>query len=292
MLFFAFLVFVAQALSQQAKQPGKNPTLGDNQQQAKDKKEECKNKKTDSPNPMPMLPIDDRRPGDGIKEKAQRATQDAHDSPRTWRNIFKDPTSVFTGTLALFTVFLVLVGIRQVWISRNTEIRQLRAYVFVTRLDIGNIGGPPPTIAGGGPIPGGPWIYKPDSGPIVTMTFKNSGQTPAYNMTCHSNLRLGEYPPVPALFKFKETPSPTSKTPIPPGGIAQQAINKKLPISPEGVQKLNAGVAAIYFYGAIVYIDAFGKQRRTNFRHFYNNSAEMAGIEGAMTACDEGNEAD
>ncbi len=265
-----FLVFATCALSQQAQQPIKSHALGDNQQQAKDKKEECENKKADPSKPMPMLPIDNRRPGDGIKDKAQRATQDAYDSPRTWRHIFKDPTSVFTGGLALFTIGLVLIGIRQVWVSRDIGKRQLRAYISPDKFVLKNAIGP---IA-----------------PSLVAVFKNSGQTPAFHMTCCSDIGWGRFPPS-INFSLAEDVLGGSRGTIGPGACFTQDYPLGKPFSEDDKRGLESEKAAIYFYGYVSYRDIFDEPHKTRFRVYYTGGLG-SGKPILLSACSEGNEAD
>ena len=62
--------------------------------------------------------------------------------------------------IAICTIILVLVGLGALWVARDSEKRQLRAYVYVI-----------PAISN----------FIPGQHPVISFDIKNGGLTPAYN---------------------------------------------------------------------------------------------------------------
>jgi hypothetical protein len=60
-------------------------------------------------------------------------------------------------------------------------------------------------------------------------------------------------------------------------------------ISAETIKALKAGTRAIYLYGEIHYIDAFKRAQCTKYR--YMTGGNVGFRDGAVAACEEGNEA-
>lgn len=177
------------------------------------------------------------------------------------------------------------------FIMRNTAIRQLRAYVFINGIIIGNISGVPPSNAiRQTPIPFGPWVFQPEKGPVVMISLKNSGQTPAYEVTYRATLGYREYP----LGEKPLVPAPlppfSSKSTMPPGAIAGHEFEFPAPLDDARIDALKKGTAAIYVFGKIFYRDAFKKKRFSNFRFIHNNISGPIGKTTAMTVCENGNE--
>jgi len=292
-LFFAMVIISAHTFSQQDQEPIKNPPFIENHQQADSQEKQGEKEAQAYKNPASALPINEiKTPTDKLSPK-EYEQRNAVNRPRSWGDVFKDPTSVFTGILALFTIFLVIAGAAQLAIARDTEKRQLRAYVFLEAISIGNVFGDPPRVDSATGLPQkGPWIYRPKHGPIVEATIKNSGQTPAYDMVCAGNLVLREYPPGIGPFPHEAIRPPTSKSTLPANGVATQTATMKRPLKKEEFEGLVSGKYAIYYCGTIFYKDVFKENRRTRFRHFYNYSVVSAGIPDRFTSCEEGNEAD
>jgi hypothetical protein len=81
------------------------------------------------------------------------------------------------GIYTLLTLGIAVVALCQLQTSRDSEQRQLRAYVGVVH-------------------PNGPLIdhATPPGIPLVVFDIKNFGQTPAYKMTYRSAIAVGPYP--------------------------------------------------------------------------------------------------
>jgi hypothetical protein len=209
------------------------------------------------------------------------------DYHKKWRDIINNPSDIFTGIVAIFTILLVIAGGWQVSIARATT-RQLRAYVFVNDISIFNVANPI------NPLPKdykktGAEINRPDDGPIVAMTIKNSGQTPAYEVVNEGHICIQEFP-LNSDLPFEPSSRFITKTAIPPGGITTKNLAMR-PLTQKEVSQLRNGTMAIYVYGKIIYKDTFGKSRFTNFRVMHFAAAQSIGIGTGLTICEEGNEA-
>jgi hypothetical protein len=195
----------------------------------------------------------------------------------------------FNGLLVAIVFLQWLWMVRQGRWMRATQ----RAFMFIDTIDMVNVTGDPPS-----PIPGqippqvGPWIFRPTDGPISIMIIKNSGQTPAFDVIHSANICVQEYPPTSDLPAKDKSPVPfTTRTAIPPNGKTSKTIKIQQPLTDIEVANLIAGTHAIYVYGDIIYKDAFGKDRFTNFRLMYNGIFAIMGTTTVMTICEEGNEA-
>ncbi len=270
MPFIALLVFATCAFSQQAQQPINNPAVADHKQQAKGPEQERQNIKPYSPNQMPVLPVDGGQASVAIKNQGQYSKQNESDNLRSWANVLKDPPSMFTGVLAFLTFLLVCSGLWQLWIVRDTEKRQLRAYVFPEKFTLVNAIGP--------------------GLPKLRGEFKNSGQTPAFGVTGCSDFIWGPYPPT-RDFTLIDNPQTESEGSVGPGIAITVDLPLDSPIAKEDREALRLGKLAIYFYGWISYRDIFGNQHKTNFRVCYRDSLTSNRVKMLFT-CKEGNEAD
>lgn len=127
---------------------------------------------------------------------------------------------------------------------------------------------------------------QPNSLPIGTIAFKNTGQTPALKL--HVNVRIGtrNEPADQGSFALEFT-APQSVTSIGAGHASASSAVLPEPISLSSVQNLSAGTEAIYLYGEIRYSDIFGDEHTTTFR-LRNKSGVY---NGAMTFTDQGNHA-
>ena len=179
--------------------------------------------------------------------------------------------------VALFMIALTVVTNRQVSVGKLTAeaaraaatlaLTQQRAYVHVSAATISF------------PAPGGP---------VVALTIRNFGQTPAYDVSWWSAIWIAPYPLREAL------PEPgaefrMSVHALPPGGIAEMRIPKRPPVARDVEHLLGAPEGTIYAYGAIRYTDAHGVKRLTRFR-LMHGGPEVA-LPGRLQPDAEGNEA-
>ena len=143
---------------------------------------------------------------------------------------------------------------KTVRIASDTSIRQLRAYVIVDRVGINGV--------------------ITNSQPTVTVEFKNSGQTPAYDVTSWISIGLSKFPltySIPEEINFP-TMKGSKDIIFLVGGKVLLPATMSSPLTIEEIDQLNTGTHAIYFIGKIIYKDAFGIERFTKFKFFCNKN--------------------
>jgi len=163
-------------------------------------------------------------------------------------------------TLALY------VATRQLVIgAEKTAERQLRAYLMIKTVRLEGL--------------------KSGSCPRATVTIKNSGNTPAKNVTHWARLGFSTFP------NIEQTPERDRSQMMPPGAVApggkiilSTGIDR--PLNDPTMSVLENGTHAIYLVGAIRYEDAFGKERETDF-HLFCTRGMVA--EGTMASFHIGN---
>lgn len=165
-----------------------------------------------------------------------------------------------TGIQAIALIWTVIVMIR-------TTRRQLRAYVFIDSMAVKNI--------------------SVNQNPKTLVIIKNSGLTPAYNLSGMVGIDFREYPLASNLDPLPIDPS--IKSSIPPGGRINFNLTHNELLTSARIDQLNNGTHAIYVTGRIIYIDAFGKRRFTKFLTFHNRFTTGNLI--TLTPYSEGNEA-
>jgi hypothetical protein len=176
--------------------------------------------------------------------------------------------AIFTGLLVLVTVPLTLVGLCQSRIASKTAKRQLRAYVWGETNRNANI----------------------DAEPFVVVTnIKNSGETPAYDVCCWSQLRAYDNP-LPQGFVFEAAPHriDDAKYVVNPGSLHSILTGTEPVLTPEEKTAIKAGNTSLYIWGEIQYRDAFAKRRKTRFRLLWIYTPLTLGM---WSYCNEGNDA-
>lgn len=165
--------------------------------------------------------------------------------------------------------------------ASHTAKKQLRAYVTVTSGTIDD------------------WRQPDTDKPMSRLIIKNCGQTPAHNLEVYSYMDVFEaLNPAPDRFidlkaKFKDVPK--SKMVLGPG--TKRDKEQEWVINPINhttreilLKNRDKGGHAIYVYGFIEYVDAFGKPQKTDFRLFSSGMTwERRG--NKLIHCNEGNEA-
>ena len=74
-------------------------------------------------------------------------------------------------------------------------------------------------------------------------------------------------------------------------GASFKEVGMEKRLTPEEIENLKVGVAAIYLYGEITYKLIFGIKRVTKYRFMYNGLTGVVGQASIMMGCEEGNEA-
>jgi hypothetical protein len=181
----------------------------------------------------------------------------------------------FAFVASLGAIAAALVASYQGWVARDTEKRQLRAYVFLESIRTAGM--------------------SEDSARDLsaTIVFKNFGQTPAYNVRHTSSLKFADYPPPMTVFDYDATKRPIPVDTLGPQGGARNVVRSTetdLMSGSERKQLMKAQTKAIYVFGTISYEDAFGVKRCTSYRFMAGGDSEI--LDGDMLRMDSGNEAD
>jgi hypothetical protein len=134
-------------------------------------------------------------------------------------------------------------------------------------------------------------ITHPKWGPVVVMHIKNTGQTPAFNVSHWGNMCFSEYPLKSDLPAQAEGLLKSLST-IGPGIVNTKRLGFGPPLTEEQIAKLRDSTGAIYVYGEILYEDAFRKKHVTRYRAFHNQNSGAVGISTDLTFTEGGNEAD
>jgi hypothetical protein len=160
---------------------------------------------------------------------------------------------------------------RQAWVSRDTEINQLKAYAYISDVK---------------------WSAIVSDIPITaTISAANGGATPAYNAIM--NAYMGFFPEYPD----KPITDYQSATPIESESLAflykDRAISVTsslaTPLTDDQVKDIKAGLSRIYVWGIVTYEDAF---RRPRYLHFCYMTFGEHSAKGEPVICDEYNDAD
>ena len=156
--------------------------------------------------------------------------------------------------------------------TRETSRRELRAYLFV---DASNI------FIG---------IKPHNKGRVISVVaVKNSGSTPAHRVAHWSFVKIADHTDEAEMSAPKSLEDAHQST-IPPGGvITADRITNTIPTRTE-IAAIKKGLAVIYVYGSIEYVDVFGRSLRTDYRLNYTGLWPLP--ESALLRfCAEGNDA-
>lgn len=155
--------------------------------------------------------------------------------------------AIFTIVLGVATAFLWKATRDLVTGADANADRQLRAYVMIRDVVIND--------------------FEIGKIPIPRITIKNSGLTPARNVTVWCNVGFDLFPHTLSLPRRSQDALPP--TPIAPGGT--HTIEPKIKqgeMNAPTWAALESGTHAIYVMGEIRYEDAFGQHRETDFLLF------------------------
>jgi len=259
-------------------------------EQKTDRAVEGQQKPNPQPEPAEHPPsgIPGIKAGTASGEGANKGENGGKEGTEFWTPLYGYRVKVTDSLLVVFT-FLVFVATVLLWWSNRRLVtgveksaeRQLRAYVFVTETKIlaadinGTILNPPQNIRVG-------------TRPIAILTVKNTGQTPAYDVTVFGNNTLTTWPLRPATFP----PLPFSGVELSRQSYGPGMFTYKFEImgllNDAQVAALTAGNQAIVIYGEIRYRDAFDQNRFIRYRKFAGGPTGIRGM--TMTSHEEGNE--
>jgi hypothetical protein len=246
------------------------------------------------PNPQPE-PADHPPSGiPGIKagtasgEGANKGENGGKEGTEFWPPLYGYRVKVTDSLLVAFT-FLVFVATVLLWWSNRRLVtgagksaeRQLRAYVFVIEAQIlaadinGTILNPPQNIRAG-------------TRPVAILTIKNTGQTPAYDVSVFGNVTLTTWPLRPGTFPALPFAGvEISRQSYGPGMYTHKFEIMGM-LNDAQVAALTAGNQAIVIYGEIRYRDAFNQNRFIRYRKFTGGPTGIRGM--TMASHEEGNE--
>jgi hypothetical protein len=241
--------------------------------------------------------------GQAPKINSQEQTKDgigrdqtSHEAPSTSVDIAREqqaehrrenaPEVTFLGIkpgewlLAIVTWMLWLATARLVRGADKTAERQLRAYVFVKAVDIGDRGQLPKIAE-----------IEDLKGFLASFAIvRNSGQTPAYDVIHWAEIAV-------RAISDEATLSPplrldlVSANTIPPGGEITKLRWAPNKLSDDDIAGIKNSTKAIFVYGRIEYIDAFAKKRFTNYRLAFSGVYPPK-ENASMTFCNSGNRTD
>ena len=157
---------------------------------------------------------------------------------------------------------------RAIVLAEDTAQRQSRAYVMVHAAALERL--------------------TSGTKPVAKITIKNTGQTPAHNVTQWSSLGIGPYPildHVVRALKGREVEKPSK--PLPPGGDTKILSEGEI-LTEAQYEALSDGTHALYVMGEIRYRDAFNKPQEIDFLLF---SGGPLGLASELSEYQTGNRA-
>jgi hypothetical protein len=193
----------------------------------------------------------------GRNEIAKYCGRNTKETPSDWTQNYICDVKItdayiafFNGLLVVVTVGLIVVGYLTIRKMRDTEERQLRAYVF----------------ADAGPLEKGAnnvWRY--------VINYRNSGQTPAYEFTQYTQAGIFDEPAPENTFAIVlRQLGRNSKAPLPPNQRDTVSATNTFNVTPAEISDIRAGRKAFYVWGEIQYRDAFKRRRTVRFRFVHD----------------------
>lgn len=213
--------------------------------------------------------------------------QSSHDTARNGESAhtagdtagrWKDPNTY----IALGTVALVLIGLGALWVSRDSEERQLRAYILVT--DFGVVCPPcGDTTLNLPKFPGG-------LNSALMMRIQNSGETPASHIKPTFSWwpvhRPGTH--LPAGFKFPDLGATDSQHLNSSSELGKDEHGDAIgPLTRGGIATLQDAASdgdTVFLYGHVDYCDVFGHPHSTAYCFEYER-----GLGDNLPKCDRFN---
>lgn len=206
------------------------------------------------------------------EEQKKSRYQKAKEYFRDWHNKVSVLTLLFVAAYTVLTYCALRNSNDQITISRDTEDRQLRPYLYAVPGRFNLI------------MKGNTLVFALN--PEVNMF----GQTPAGGVNPLWELKLADYP-MTSSFIFSYLTNTTATAIVAPNQ-PYPIGEKTLPLSKDDIDALNGGHKRIYADGTVLYIDSFGKEGRwTNFC-FTTNLERIKDEKSAFDACPLHNNAD
>lgn len=198
-----------------------------------------------------------------FNQKHQKTSnKNAEPSCDAFKRRIRDPNTY----IALATIFLVLIGVFAINISRDTEKRQLRAYVT--------------------PIATG-WRGLTDSKPLsLGYNIVNYGQTPAKNVWKNGTVDILPYPlPKGYIFKIPEEPVRQKASIFPKAEMPVFGwVQADRPFTNTEINEITSTTSSrrAYAYGTFTYTDIFEETHTTNFCFFIDPASVTKNTSGTI----------
>jgi hypothetical protein len=186
---------------------------------------------------------------------------------RLWNFLFIVLAFFATTVASAFTGY-------QSYISRDTENRQLRAYVNISTIEF-------KAFRLGEPI-------------SAEFKIRNFGQTPAYNVRHWASIWVQPYP-FPGHVPFAPDNGSHPSAPLSPSddvkGVAiyDPVAGKPTILNQAAIDQFKSGTLAAYIVGTIAYDDVFGSHHVTRFCSY--SGGEIKTWDGGVAIYREGNDA-
>ena len=222
--------------------------------------------------PAPSLPSH-QEPKINAEKRSEDTSNTSNEASEYWTigghslKITDSLLVVFTALLFTATLFLYCATRSLVTGAEETARRQLRAYIsLVKAIQVEN-------------------TVNPGLAAYAT-TIRNSGQTPAYEITSWWGIGVQKHP---LTGRLGPPPNPTPGSDVILGNGAEQGNKEEVrtQFSPREMQDVRSGVAAIYVWGRIEYRDCFNHRHFTNFCLFQTDP-----VGGILRYSRIGNDAD
>ena len=175
------------------------------------------------------------------------------------------------------TLILAVFAFAQFGETRRSSERQLRAYIYPdgTYIQLWDDMNPQP-------LPARPGCLH------VTVSVKNSGQTPAHGVLHWGALTVRN------VADEDQLEPPAKLEVVSPANVGAGVPLLKSTwsgtVSPADIHDIETGVKAIYVYGKVEYLDAFNKRRYTRYRLKYAGKFPPPPAV-SLVICTRGNEA-
>jgi hypothetical protein len=133
---------------------------------------------------------------------------------------------------------------RQADLMEDTAKRQLRAYISMETANLG---------------------FPQKNRPTASVTFKNFGQTPAYEVQSWISIKIDSYP-ASIPFALQKPGHRAPKSTLGPGAATQFSAPLGRALSDAEMAELGTEQITVYVYGRVTYKDTFGQERFTHWR--------------------------
>jgi hypothetical protein len=161
----------------------------------------------------------------------------------------------------------------QIAVAKDTELRQLRAYLSVTGVVITDL--------------------EKGKRPVAQITIKNAGQTPANHVRRWADPIMMDKIPAPNYVPVVMPTYPeNSGTPVAPGGSLYITAFFDKELTDLEINAIKSKRYAMYVKGIVTYLDIFNVKRTTQFYVSFGGPGTGINAAGAMALMDEGNESD